>query len=402
MLPARLQRLRRARGLSLEALAAQMGGMVTKQALSKYETGKAVPSAMVLNQLASVLNVKAAYFFAPQDYEIRFIAYRKRASLTMKEQQHVESLVEHALEKRVRLQQLLGQGLAADVPVQFFHVNSLEDAEDAAEQLRSRWELGVEPIANVTHMLEDRLVHVVEVDAHEHFDGISAVVSDDEHATIAAAVVTQHGRPGERQRLSLAHELGHLVLAVDEGVDVEKAAFRFAGALLAPADVLRHAFGTKRSVLDLEELLLAKQHWGLSLQAILHRLHDLEIIDDGYYKQWCIRINKFGWRKQEPAELPSESPQWQRQHVLRLVAEGVMSAGEATDMLGEPVDARPSLSLTQRRAFLQLPIEARRRILAQQADDIADTYEPDADWKEFQAGDFIDDELTPARRDLAG
>ncbi len=60
-------------------------------------------------------------------------------------------------------------------------------------------------------------------------------------------------------------------------------------------------------------------------------------------------------------------------------------------MLGEPIQARPSLSLAQRRAFMQLPIEARRRMLAQQAEDIADAYEPDADWKELQAGDFIDE-----------
>ena len=60
MLATRLQRLRRARGLSLEELAAEMGGIVTKQALSKYETGKATPSPVILNKLAGVLNVKSA------------------------------------------------------------------------------------------------------------------------------------------------------------------------------------------------------------------------------------------------------------------------------------------------------------------------------------------------------
>ncbi len=391
MLATRLQRLRRARGLSLEELAAEMGGIVTKQALSKYQTGKATPSPVILNKLAAVLNVKSVYFFAEPSYQIRFIAYRKRASLAAKEQARVESLVEHALEERVRVQQFVGQALGADVPVQQFDVATLEDAEHAAGQLRERWDLGHDPIANVTTMLEDRLVHVVEIDADDRFDGISAVVSDDEGTIVAAGVVAQRGRPGERQRLSLAHELGHLVLAVDDQLDEEKAAFRFAGALLAPADVLRNAIGSKRTVIDLEELLLYKRRFGISLQALLYRLHDLHVITDTYYKQWCMQISKRGWRKQEPAELPPERPQWLQRNVLRALAEGLMSPGEATDMLGEPIQARPSLSLAQRRAFMQLPIEARRRMLAQQAEDIADAYEPDADWKEFQAGDFIDE-----------
>lgn len=392
MIALRLQRLRRAHGLSLEELAAQMGGIVTKQALSKYETSKAMPSPIVLNKLAAVLNVKAAYFFADPNYEIKFIAYRRRSSLAVKEQARIESLVEHSLEERVRLQQLVGQRLSADMPVQQFQVESLEDAELAAQQLRTTWNLGRDPISNVTSMLEDRLVHVVEIDAHDHFDGISAVVSDDEQTIVAAAVVAQRGRPGERQRLSLAHELGHLVLTVDEQLDGEKAAFRFAGALLAPADVLRSAIGSKRTVIGLEELLLYKRHFGISLQALLYRLRDLQIITEGHYKQWCMQVNKLGFRKHEPDELPPERPQWLRRNVLRLVAEGLLSEGEATEMLGEPVElVRPSLFLAQRRSFMQLPIEVRRRILTQQAEGIADAYEQDPDWKEFQAGDFVDD-----------
>lgn len=392
MLATRLQRLRRARGFSLDELAAQMGGIVTKQALSKYETSKAMPSPIVLNKLAAALNVKTAYFFTEPNYEIKFIAYRRRSSLAVKEQARIESLVEHTLEERVRLQQLVGQGLSADVPVQQFRVESLEDTELAAERLRTIWKLGRDPISNVTSMLEDRLVHVVELDAHDHFDGISAVVSDDEQTIVAAAVVAQGGRPGERQRLSLAHELGHLVLAVNEQVDEERAAFRFAGALLAPADVLRRAIGSKRTVIALEELLLYKRHFGISLQALLYRLRDLQIITEGHYKQWCMQINTLGFRKHEPEELPPERPQWLRRNVLRSVAEGLMSEGEATEMLGEPVEVvRPSLSLAQRRSFMQLPIEVRRRILAQQAEGIADAYEQEPDWKEFQAGDFVDD-----------
>jgi transcriptional regulator with XRE-family HTH domain len=65
----RLKQLRLARGLSLDALAAKLGGIVTKQALSKYEQGKAKPSPRVLTQLASTLGVKAVHLFTEPELE---------------------------------------------------------------------------------------------------------------------------------------------------------------------------------------------------------------------------------------------------------------------------------------------------------------------------------------------
>lgn len=53
------QRLRAARkmaGLSMEDLAAKIGGIVTKQAIGKYETGQMMPSPEVLEKLVEVLN----------------------------------------------------------------------------------------------------------------------------------------------------------------------------------------------------------------------------------------------------------------------------------------------------------------------------------------------------------
>src|SRR5450756_1113927 len=83
MISQRLRQLRLARGLSLEALAAAIGGAVTKQALSKYEQGTARPSPVVLNRLAEALGVKAAYLLSEPDIEVQFIAYRKGSALAI-------------------------------------------------------------------------------------------------------------------------------------------------------------------------------------------------------------------------------------------------------------------------------------------------------------------------------
>ena len=51
---------------------------------------------------------------------------------------------------------------------------------------------------------------------------------------------------------------------------------------------------------------------------------------------------------------------------------------------------QPSLTLEQRRAFLQLTLEERRRLLAQQAENMVEYYQENTEWQEFLAGDIIE------------
>ncbi|NTU83634.1 MAG: helix-turn-helix domain-containing protein [Chloroflexales bacterium] len=380
----RLKQLRLARGMSLDALAATLGGAVTKQALSKYELGKAAPSPRVLALLAVALGVKAAQLVAPPDLQVEFLGYRRRASLPKREQERVESHISDALERRVQLQDRLQLDAALDLDVRGIAVARVEDAERAAAQVRARWGLGLEPLASVTATLEDHFVHVLEIDGDRRFDGISAVVRTSDGQVAAAAVVSDEKVAGERQRLNLAHELGHLTMEVSALPEdqEETAAFRFGAALLAPAEVIRQEVGATRSSISAHELLLLKQRFGMSVQALLRRLRDLEIITASYYKQWCIDINRLGWRREEPGQLPREEPTWLRRHVLRALAEELLSPAEAAALAPGLAETTPSLDHIQRRAFLALPLTERRRIIAEQAAQLAPDYAPDPDWQD--------------------
>jgi Zn-dependent peptidase ImmA (M78 family)/DNA-binding XRE family transcriptional regulator len=386
----RLKQLRLARGLSLDALAAEMGGIITKQALSKYELGKAKPSPVVLNKLAAALGIKAAYLWSEPSFSVRFIAYRKGSGLLKGEQKRVESVVIQSLEDCIRLQDLTGESNGALLPIRKLNVRKIADAELAAEKMRESWRIGQAPIANVTDMLEYHLVHVLEVEADEKFDGISAVVLNGEDNIKAAVVVSRPAIAGERQRLNLAHELGHLVLNISKETDEEKAAFRFAAAFLAPAESLYKEVGNKRVFIQPEELLILKQRFGISMQALLYRLHDLGVITDSYYKKWCMDINRLRWRKQEPCELPSERPQWLRRSVLRALGEGFLTKEEAEKMLGEQLKAKEPLSLIERRSFMKLPLEERRKLLAEQASKLEAYYGHNPETKGMGGGDIID------------
>jgi transcriptional regulator with XRE-family HTH domain len=370
----RLKQLRLARGMSLEGLAAEMGGIVTKQALSKYELGLSNPSAVVLNRLAQALEVKAAYLWSEPSIDCRFIAYRKGTGLAKSEQQRVESVVCWMLEDRVRLQQTIQGATEVDLPVGNYKIGSLEDVESFAKDLRGKWSLGLGPIPTVTGTLEDHFVHVLEIEAARRFDGISAVAYDSEENIAAAAVVSRKPLPGGRQRLNLAHELGHLVLKTPESLDEEKAAFRFAGAFLAPDEAMFKEFGRKRSLVQSAELFLLKQKYGMSIQSLIYRLHDLGIISDKHYKEWWVTVNREGWRKEEPSELKPEKSEWLKKTVLRALSEGLITKGDAVKALGEPVEAKESITLVERQAFLKLPLEERRTIMARQAKEMAAHY----------------------------
>jgi Zn-dependent peptidase ImmA (M78 family)/transcriptional regulator with XRE-family HTH domain len=383
----RLRLLRQARGWTLEFLAAQMGGLVTKQALSKYEKDLARPSMVVLNELASALGVKSVDLWREPAVAVSFVAYRQRCGLGRRERAEVEAFVERQLEERVRLQELTQQSDGSKVPVQELGANSVEAAEQAADKLREAWSLGPGPMASVTSVLEDRFVHVLEVEAPEKFDGISAVARSQSDQVVAAAVVTRRNVPGERQRLSLAHELGHLVLRPGRGDDGEreKRAFRFGAAFLAPASAVRAAIGQRRTFVQLEELLMLKRRFGLSLQALLYRLRDLGIISEHYYREWCVQVNRQGWRRREPLELPREQPQWFRLNVMRAQAEGLLAKEEAESLLGRAVPKEEPLTLVERRAFLRLAPEERRKQLAAQAERAAALYERDSTWRSWES-----------------
>lgn len=382
----RIKQLRLAKGLSLEALSDSMGGIVTKQALSKYELGLSTPSAPVLNQLARTLGVKAMELWARPTSTVRFLGYRKRKSLPKKWQETFEADVSRKLEERFKLQEYCCNDVLFDLPVHSFVIKTEEDAERAAEALREKWRLGVDPISDLTAVLEAHLVHVIEYDAPEKFDGISATVEGEDGEVRAAAVVCRLGCAGERQRLSLSHELGHVVIKPVGGIDEEKAAFRFGGAFLAPRPCLEREVGKARTKIRLEELLILKRRFGISIQALLRRLLDIGIINHSQFRWWCMFIAKMKWRKTEPEPLPPEKPSWFRQAVLRSVAEGFLSAEEGGNMLGEKLESESGPGMLRRRAFLRLPIEERRRILEAQAEKLEKHYEENKEgWQSLEA-----------------
>ncbi|MFD2077856.1 protein of unknown function [Actinopolymorpha cephalotaxi] len=114
------------------------------------------------------------------------------------------------------------------------------------------------------------------------------------------------GARPDRDRFTLAHELGHLVLhSRRHSVDAEWEANRFASAFLIPAHRAAEIFGPDATLIDFAR---AKAEWGLSIQALIVRAAELGLIGADRAASLCEELRVRGWRHSEPVEVVAEEP----------------------------------------------------------------------------------------------
>ena len=328
----RLKMARRIAGISQRDLADTAG--VSAMAISKYERDLDVPGSAVLIRLAQALGVKVELLLRPTTVHLTNPVYRRRASLPEREEEAILARVQEWLERTLAAESLFGQPPIFDLPDSLKReVSSLADVERVVLELRQAWNLGWDPIENLTEVLEDHGVRVGQVDAHDAFDALTLWADG-----AFPVIVVKRGLPGDRQRYNLAHELGHLVLQPANGVDAEKAAHRFAAAFLAPEPVARFDLGGRRATLDLLELHLLKHKYGLSMQAWIYRAKDLGILSEAGATELFKEFRRQGWRLREPGDaIPPEEPARPTRLVLRALVEDVISEGRAAELLGMPM-----------------------------------------------------------------
>lgn len=342
MIGVKLRKARAASGWSLRELAKQLDDLVTAQAIGKYERNEDMPSSKVFMALAQALNVSLDYLLRDDALALDGIEFRKR-SKSIKEEATIEARTLLLMERYLAVEEMLGLNSVdwAQPRNHPFQSRDYHDAEDAARTVREEWGLGTDPIPRLAELLEERGIKVLAIDL-ESIDGLAAkVLRRDQHA--ARVIVIRHNTWSERKRFSLAHELGHMMLEVGSEVDPEKAANRFAGAFLMPADSLRAEIGHRRRSISIGELTALKSRFGVSLQALTYRCKDLGIINQSTFAQLFKTFADRGWRSEpfeEPGSLPPEYEHPKRFERLcyRALAERIIGESKATELLGIDVN----------------------------------------------------------------
>lgn len=340
MINERIHRARRLRGLSLEALAQRMGD-ITKQGINKFEKGDAVPNSARLLQLARALDVKPEYFFRPDTFELAPVEFRKLSGMSERDQQSVIEQARDHLERYLALEQCFEAAEVAvqPIPAESMPVHNVEEAELAAENLREEWCLGSDAISNLTELLEEHGIKVVMLDGIDKFDGACVATQDKKHVLVAL----NRQRPGDRQRFTAAHELGHWVMALPVDMperEKEACCHRFAAALLYPQERVRTDFGsTPRHRVLMQELMLAKRGYGVSMQVAMRRLKELGLINDNLFRSLSAEIVERGWSVSEPEPVSGENPLRFASLVYWGLAEGLFTPSRAAEFLQQPVSA---------------------------------------------------------------
>ena len=220
-------------------------------------------------------------------------------------------------------------------------LSGVNDAETLANEVRGKWKLGLDPIPNMTEVLEEKGLKVLTVSLPERVSGFTCLVGRGEKQPKLPVIVVNNQSSLERRRLTLAHELAHWLIATDclSDRDEEKAVNVFAGAFLMPRDHVLREVGKHRSALGYKEVIGLKRLYRVSGAALLVRLRQLDVIAEStliYAFQSFAR----GWRSNEPEEL--ESPKVRGRHerarrferlCYRALAEGLISLAKTAELL---------------------------------------------------------------------
>lgn len=330
----RLLRARAASGLSQDALGKMTG--VSANMIKKYEHNESMPSSSVLIQLSKKLDVRTDYFFRPVNVELNNVEYRKRSTTPKKLLKRIHADV---LDQAERWSQL--SNLWPNFPVERFKqpdglpsvISSIDEVEVFAESIRNIWALGMNPIPDLIDLIESKgiLVIVTDVEQEAKFDGLQAEIAGQ------PIIVVSANWSGDRQRFTLAHELGHLLVhgRLSADLDEEKVCNRFASAFLLPKVAFIEHFGNKRHNLEVRELYLLKHEFGVSMSACLYRAKDLGVINESLYKKSWFLFSKKGWRKQEPGDAyPAEKTFLFEQLVYRGLSAGILSESKSAELMG--------------------------------------------------------------------
>ena len=291
----RVKQAREIRKLTQMELASRIG--VHQSVIGKMETAVREWSDNIIQSAALVLGFSVSFFsqgIGPE-FPLGSLLFRCRADLPANEKARIRQLA--LIEYEICEKLAVG---TRPIQLNFPQFNNTDPIEAARV---TRATLGLSPDAPIPHLvnkLEKNGVFVLAVpDAPEGFEAFSLWSDSDPRRPV---VVINPDKPTDRLRLSCAHEIGHLVLHRSprgDLMEMEKDAYAFSSEFLMPEEAMLLEIRTPVSLSDLARL---KPRWGVSIQALIRRAHNLELLTERQYRYFFEQISKMGWRKREPPE----------------------------------------------------------------------------------------------------
>ena len=298
-----LRLLRKSKNISQYEICSQVG--LSQGNYSKVEHGLIEPSESFLKQVSLFFQVEPAFFYQNEkSYSPKNPYHRSRSTLQIGDRDRAEAI---ANIYRIHIKKLL-EVVEMSYNLLPISISESDSPEGIARLTRRNFHLPNGPIDNLTTILEDNGIFVISFDFKtEALDGFTIHGGKD----ILPFIFINSAFPGERIRFTLAHELGHLVMHqfLETEQDIEKEANAFASEFLMPAFDIKQELRFINTVkLNVEVLLRLKMKWKVSMNALLKRAEDLNILTKNQKKYLWMQMAQKGFRKNEPYPLPIETP----------------------------------------------------------------------------------------------
>lgn len=337
-----LETARRSKGYTQAQLADAVG--TTQPSIQRYENDLREPDEDTLRTIADALGVTP-----------RFLKHASRPESAMAMHAHMR--------RRSTAPASIWRRLEAQLNMTRWHVSSLfeevsiqaslpmpqfdpeeETPEKCAAMVRMQWRIPIGPVRNLIDWLESAGIVVIEQDfGSPKVDGLSQWAGD--HPVI----IVNSKVPTDRKRLTLAHELGHLVMHMHyAGDDLEDQANAFAAEFLMPASTIRPELKN----LKLGKLIDLKRAWGTSMASLIERAYHLGLLIKDERTKFYRDLSRRGWRINEPAsdEIAPEVPKMTAA-IARSLREANLPPSDVASIVGFATPGDNFILLDERRGL---------------------------------------------------
>lgn len=301
--PELLSLRRRMLGLNQTELAKAAG--ISQGMLSKMEQGLKEVSASYVEMLAQALKCPASFFFQPErEYGAPLSMHDgmfRKGAVSVKS---IDKIIAELNTRIAHARTLLRSSeLEPELPLPFYEADEYQsDFERIAQNVRRAWLMPRGPVKNLTDYMERAGILIIKCDmSSARIDGVSYQISG-----LPPIVFLNHKIPADRERFTLAHELGHLILHKYPVENMEVEANSFAAAFLMPESDI----APDLKDITLEKAAALKPYWKVSIGSLLYKAKTLRSVDEGQMQYLWRKRSALGWNTKEPESLdfPNEQP----------------------------------------------------------------------------------------------
>lgn len=330
--PLMLTIARESRRMSQVALAKESG--VSQSALSQVEAGLKPLTAEIVERVSAPLRYPPSLFGVSLRFQQLPISFfRKKARVGVRDVNAIRARVNLY---RLRIEILLRASDFRDPRIALMDiVREGLSPESAADRLRVYWNVQRGPIEDLTALVEAAGILVVPIDfGNAAVDGLSLYEPND---GLPPMIFLRASLPADRWRMTLAHELGHIVLhhhlsIPPDSKDMEVEGFAFAQEFLMPTrEVSAHLYA-----LTMPRLAQLKIHWRVSMAAIVMRAVSLGRLSDRHARRLWIQLGKHGVN--EPVVIDREDARNVKKLVEKHLNEFGFSPRDLSQVLHQELD----------------------------------------------------------------